>query len=58
MFAMKRIRFVRVLGEGEELWLCCVGFILLCSLCVSCVFVLQKRQLRVLFYLKVFFDLI
>lgn len=51
MFAMKRIRFVRVLGEGEELWLCCVGFILLCSLFVfSCVFVLQKRQHSYVFY--------
>lgn len=47
MFAMKRIRFVRVLGEGEELWLCCVGFILLCSLFV---FVLQKRQHSYVFY--------
>lgn len=32
MFGMKR-----VLGEGEELLVCCVGFILLCSLFFVCV---------------------
>lgn len=43
MFGMKRIRFVRVLGEGEELLLCCVGFILLCSLCFRvCVFFCRR----------------